>query len=255
MNGSIDGYLAEFSAALRTIPRDHRRAMAEVAAHLDDAADALVATGLERPEAARVAIERFGSADLIATTFNARASFRTAFLDVYLRLGGLVGLAVFAFGVSNLLSAPLAWVFGATFVAGVPEHLRVPLDGCPALARAYPHAADCAAAWSQQSIHGSIIGGTMLTVVGGAAIALHWFGRRRLVGRAAKRRPQRVFQTLTIGGFALIGVALSAVGLIQTLTASPGDHRWLPLALMCAAVVTAQVAANRRVAMGGDPCP
>ena len=159
MSQSIDGYLAEFSAALRTPPGDRGRAMAEVGTHLEDVADALVATGLARPDAVRIAVERFGSADLIATTFNARVRFRTALLDVYLRLGALAGLAVVAFGASNVLSAPLAWAFGATFVAGMHEHLRVPLDGCPALARAYPHATDCAAAWSQQSIHGSTIGG------------------------------------------------------------------------------------------------
>jgi len=66
----IEAYLDQLLARLHGRPRDVRRMLAEAEEHLRDAVSEGEAAGLDREEAARRAVARFGSADDVARRAN-----------------------------------------------------------------------------------------------------------------------------------------------------------------------------------------
>jgi hypothetical protein len=67
---TIDRAVAAYAAQLRGPRRARRRLVDEVAAHLDDAVEAELAAGADRPAAERAVLERFGDLHASAELWN-----------------------------------------------------------------------------------------------------------------------------------------------------------------------------------------
>lgn len=67
---AIERALAAYAAELRGPARARRRLVDEVAAHLQDAVDAELAAGADRPAAERAVLERFGDLHASARLWN-----------------------------------------------------------------------------------------------------------------------------------------------------------------------------------------
>lgn len=74
--GPVEEYLAAFARNLVVTPRRRRRVMEETEAHLRDATDDLVAGGVTRLDAERLAIARFGPPHVAAAQFGSSPSGR-----------------------------------------------------------------------------------------------------------------------------------------------------------------------------------
>ena len=73
---ALERALAVFEAELRGPRRARRRLLDEVAAHLEDALDAALATGARRHEAEHTVLERFGDPRAAATVWNCERGAR-----------------------------------------------------------------------------------------------------------------------------------------------------------------------------------
>ena len=211
----IERYLDELFVALRTnTPRDARSLLTEAEGHLRDAADEAQRTGLSRPEAELVAIERFGNAHHIANIDRHRTATHT--LTRIALSGWWLGcLGAIAVGASGAV-AGLMRLFGAStvFIAGTrPTADLSPID-CARWLAGDPRAHTCAQAalsdWTAEIIGYRIAFG----VLGGLALAALRVARRRsLRFRTWSALPDAVVDTIGTTIFGIAGVWLTALGI------------------------------------------
>ena len=117
MSESIEQYLDELYAQLRTDPRSARRLLDEAADHLQSTADELEAAGMDRVAAELEAVRRFGAARPLAVAQTRRTVGRLA-LETGAAMTLLGGIGLVAIGLSGLLAAAMGALFGRDFVGG-----------------------------------------------------------------------------------------------------------------------------------------
>lgn len=145
----IEAYLDRLLLELRGRTPAVRRVLAEAEAHLLDAQAAGVASGLEPDEAARRAVERFGSATAVARRFRAHGALRprrvtVAHVAASLWLVGAIGLI--SIGASGALAALFGSLFGKSFVAADPSGVTYTAARCHEYLTYEPHARTCSEA-------------------------------------------------------------------------------------------------------------
>ncbi|MGH8861157.1 MAG: permease prefix domain 1-containing protein [Jatrophihabitantaceae bacterium] len=120
MSEDIERYLDELYARMRADPRTARRVLDEAADHLHATASELTATGVERAEAEREAVRRFGPGAPLARAAGRRSMRRLA-AESLQALTILAAIGLVAIGLSGALAAGMNAVFGAAFVGGAPS--------------------------------------------------------------------------------------------------------------------------------------
>lgn len=117
MSEPIEQYLDELYACLPADPRRARRLLDEAADHLYATADSLQADGLDRVDAEREAVRRFGPGAELARADDGR-SFRRLLLETAAAVTFLGAVGLIAVGLSGLLAAAMTALFGTDFVGG-----------------------------------------------------------------------------------------------------------------------------------------
>lgn len=116
---AIELYLDELAALLNVGPARARRVLIECGDHLHDAAAALEDGGTSSADAARLAIERFGSPRDVGRRFAAaegRLLPPWLLLEIGVRSLGVVGVGLLSIGVSGLVAVAFALAWGPGFV-------------------------------------------------------------------------------------------------------------------------------------------
>jgi hypothetical protein len=235
----VEDYLDELLSALRGDPRDVRHQLAEAEAHLWDATDEGVAAGLERVEAERQAVARFGSADALAGAELRRQSVSWWLLTRQgvmsaIWLGAVAAIAV---GLSGLVAALVGGVWGSRFLVTTPTSADMTASACTRWMHG-SHALSCAQAamadWSFEVVGYRIA----LGILGLLALGLWYLLRRRTRG-ARLALPAVVVDTVAVVAFGAAGLWLVGQGLDTVVVASGhGAGQWLsaaPVALAAAA--------------------
>jgi hypothetical protein len=106
---AIEAYLQQLEAALPGPRAARRRIVAEVEAHLRDAAQQGVLAGLQQPDAELEAVARFGAAETLARDFRQLLALRLLGRACLALVAGLALAAVAAAGLTENLLPPAAW--------------------------------------------------------------------------------------------------------------------------------------------------
>jgi hypothetical protein len=142
----IEEYLdALLVASAGAEPRQSRYLLAEVDAHLHDAAAEAVAAGRGVEEAERDAVRRFGPVTDVARQEAARQSLpiRALWRPIVgsaLLLGGLAGAAL---GLSAVITAVMGSVGGSTFIVNITSHTYLAPSDCARWLSQNPSAHTC----------------------------------------------------------------------------------------------------------------
>lgn len=117
----IEQYLDELYAQLRADPRDGRRLLDEAADHLHNSAAEFESGGMDRVEAEREAVRRFGASRPLVRADERRSIGRLA-LDTVQAVVLLGSIGLIAVGASGLLAGAMSLAFGRAFVGA---HLSI----------------------------------------------------------------------------------------------------------------------------------
>jgi len=253
----IEGFLDALYDELRDADAAAaRRLLAEAESHLRESADALEATGLERLEAERAAVERFGTPGEIV------AAARPA---VHTRLVGLVagsvrplvlllGAGLVAVGVSGAVAAAMSAAFGSDFVGSI--HQTYTAAACGHFLAVQPTATSCTQAAVLETSHDAIAlrllaGGLGLILLG---VGWVWTRRGSELGRGYRLSPV-VWLTVGFTAFAVAAAGLSVQSTdLATNYGSDGVGFYLSGALVAAfAAVAFAVPLTRRVLPAAEP--
>jgi hypothetical protein len=98
---TTENFLAELAVSLRGPRRRRRRLVDEMAAHIEDAIRAELATNASRVEAERIVLDRFGCADIIARRWNGDRRVARGRRRRRLAAIALAGVAAGALGVTQ----------------------------------------------------------------------------------------------------------------------------------------------------------
>lgn len=211
----IDSYLDDLARALQIDRARARRVLAETEDHLREATHDICETGVEEDEAARLAIEHFGTAEVVAARFSTelRPPLVAIGRDLVIALAGMAAVGLIAIGLSGTLGAVFGHFFGWTFVAGDRPGVTYTAERCAEYLKISPNASDCTQAalidhyWEivGQRIAAGILG---VVVLGGYLIA------RRAWKPRADHLP-RGFSPIV--GSALFGLAAAGLLGVSTL--------------------------------------
>jgi hypothetical protein len=246
----IESYLDELLVACADLPpREGRRLLAEVEAHLYDQVEALLASGVREHEAQQEAVAQFGSVSTIVRAERDRArlplvTLARQVLGSAVLLGSVGAIAV---GLSGVLAAIFRAIGGARFVVGDASSGALTGVDCARWLHAEPHSTTCAAAavsdWSFEVIWYRIA----LGVLGILALVV---ARRVLGGRAGRLLPRQVNDTIAVTLFLAAAVVMTALGVDAIVTsAGRGSGQWLsaaPVALAAAALYGARLTGTLR---------
>jgi hypothetical protein len=224
----IERYLDELYASLRGPARHARRVLAETEAHLLDAVDARVAAGALPADAERAALADFGPVADFARAcdrVNARDRARAVLSDLRVPALFLLGLALFAVGLSGAVDRVLTSAFGAQFVFGDPPGTSYSASACQHWMSLHPQAANCAQAYLAEARDDGLFQRFVVGVLGLAIlVALFWWSRVRA---RTLELPSLVVSAVSAGAFGTAGVVLTAFGVDRAMTAGahgPGDY-------------------------------
>jgi hypothetical protein len=200
MSEPIEQYLDDLYAQLRTDPRRARRMLDEAADHLHGAADALRATGMDRVDAEREAVRRFGSSAIVARADRPR-TFGRLLVDTAEAVVVLGAVGLVAVGVSGLLAGAMAALFGREFVGGGLVHSIA--GGTASVAE---NAGD------------ALVLRALAGALGVALLGAAWLAER--AGMRLRVLPMTYVDTAGLVAFAGATVVLSALSLNQVLQQS-----------------------------------
>ncbi len=217
----LERYLDELLLELRGSPRAARHALREVEDHLRDATRDGVAEGLDEAEAARRAVERFGSPKLVAGRLNEGHEIGLVVLvrEAVTALVPIGAAFLLAIGLSGLLADGLGLAFGKAFVAGDAPGVTYTAERCAEYVSFEPHARTCTEAAIAHHF-GEVVWYRLAAGVLGAVVLGGWaLWRRRSRGRLRGGMLGRSFP-LTVGAAlaAAAAVALLFLGSAGPLT-------------------------------------
>jgi hypothetical protein len=222
-DGPAERYLDALFDRLAGTGNAGRRSMAEAEDHLRAATAAAVTSGLDREEAERQAVERFGAAGSIATQLQITHRGIGALIRPLLAGAYTIGVVgALALGVSGVLSEISGRVFGAAFVSGDINGNTYTPARCADYFEYFPNAGSCNAAaalhhWGEVVEYRVAVG-----VLGLLGLLFGLAVRRRLAGRWALWRPSAVSVALVITALAGAGaVGLGGMSLMQLIA---GQH-------------------------------
>lgn len=237
----VEAYLDAVLSCSPGTPRQVRRTLAEVEAHLADSVATLQAGGLPEPAARAEAVRRMGppagAVDRPWLVGTSRPMRRRLLLAV-LRLGGLAGLFL---GLAGALAAGIRALWGDTAIATpFPAGSYSPAD-CRRWLAAYPASHSCTAAMTADHAADFLRNAALAGLLGIAALIV-----RRLLRRRWQGLPGGTIEPLIgagLAGLTALGFAGAAFD-AGTVTHSQGIGQPISLAVAagCAAVLLATAA-------------
>jgi hypothetical protein len=168
----LQAYLDQLLLALRGRPRDVRRLLAEVEAHLHDAIDAELAAGADHADAVQQALHRFGPPSAVARGLPRGPAYRTLAAQLCEAILLLIGLLCLAVGLAGPPAAIVGLTGHADLVTGDP-----PSVPGPARCRYLTHLTtvrDCAQALSTHHLLEVVRSHLLVGVVGVVLVAAWW---------------------------------------------------------------------------------
>lgn len=139
----VEAYLAALRDRLRGDPALALRTLDEVADHLYAATEELLATGLARAEAERLAVQRFGPAEPVLRSLRRRTA-RALVIGSGQALVRLAGWGLVAVGLSGAVVAIFNAALGTAFTGALPGAYSP--GACARLLAIHPGARGCSAA-------------------------------------------------------------------------------------------------------------
>jgi hypothetical protein len=234
----IETYLDDLLAGLVGEAGAVRRMLAETEAHLYSDVEQAVAAGLERDDAARAAVARFGPAERVAQMWTASAPPKPMPpLAVMLRraatqLAPLAGVGLVAIGVSGLIARAMTTLWGLRFMFAGPPGTTYPASSCSYWMSLHPHAATCTNAYLAESLADGLnarYAAGFLGLVVLAAIAV----RRRLrhTPLISPPTPSTALIAVALFGAATVALAALAADAIRV-SHGNGAGKWLSAAVV-----------------------
>jgi hypothetical protein len=238
----VEEYLDRLLVAAPGPPRQVRALLSESEAHLWDATDEGVARGLDRLDAEREAVDRFGPVRSLTSAEARRQAlpFSTLVRQVVASAWLLGAIGAIAVGVSGLVNAVLEWIGGSTFVVDISSHTYLPPSDCARWLAQNPGAHTCYQAalsdWAGEVVMYRVAVG----LVGLAALAGYVVLRRRWTRRHLfATLPASIVDTVAATVFGLSGLWLLGLGVDWAIQGHNGAGQWLgaaPIALALAAI-------------------
>jgi hypothetical protein len=240
----VEAYLDAVLSHAPGSPRQVRRTLAEVEAHLADSVAALQAGGLAESAARAEAVRRMGAPDGAVDRpwpsgpFRLPQPVRRQLLLAVLRLAGLAGLFL---GLAGLLAAGIAAIWGASAIATPFPAGSYSLADCRRWLAAYPASHSCTAAMTADHAADFLRNAALAGLLGVAALIVRQVLRRRWRGLASGAIEPLIGAGLA--GLSALGFAAAAFDAV-TVTRSQGVGQPISLAVAagCAAVLLAGVA-------------
>ncbi len=243
----VEAYLDALLSCSPGSPRQVRRTLAEVEAHLADSVSALQAAGRSAAEARAEAVRRMGPpAGTVHRPWPAgplppRAIRRRVLLAV-LQLGGLAGLFV---GLAGAFAAAIRAIWGTTAIATPFPSGSYSQGDCERWLRAYPASPNCVTAMTADHAADFLRNAVLAGLLGLLALAA-----RQLLRRRWPAAPSSTVEPLLGAGLAALCALVFAGAGFDAITVTRGQGAGQPLSLAlaagCAAVLLA--AAARRSA-------
>jgi hypothetical protein len=235
----IERYLDRLLA--ESIPgglRDTRHLLAEVEAHLRDAAEDAERSGLTRVEAEQEAVDRFGPPDDLAnaerrTHSRSVSEIGRSVISSGLLLSAVAGIAV---GVSGFVAAGMEYIGGSRFLVELPSGSSLSASNCARWIAGSPTSATCAQAGLKDWVGDTILFRLVAGILGLVAFGLFFAARRRWSQRGRySELPAVVVETIAVVAFGSAAIWLTVAGIDAVLVSSGhGAGQWLsaaPIAL------------------------
>jgi hypothetical protein len=207
----VEDYLDTLLLTLSAPPREVRRTLAEVEAHLHDAVAEEMAAGKSGPDAEAAAVARLGAVHELAGRPVGFSTPTAALLRRTALAGSLIGgVALVALGVSGAVAWALAGVRGGTFlVAPFPPGSYTSAD-CAHWLTGDPGTHSCLAAMMSDHVGDVIVDSLAGGVIGLLVLTAHWRMRRRWQDRGT-------LTALPVGGAEAVGAILALLVAVITL--------------------------------------
>jgi hypothetical protein len=207
----VEDYLDRLLLTLSAPPRQVRRTLAEVEAHLHDAVAEEMAAGKSQADAEASAVARMGEVHHVAGRPVAYSRPTAALLRRTALAGSLIGgVALVAVGVSGAVAWALAGVRGGTFlVAPFPPGSYTAAD-CAHWLAGDPGTHSCIAAMTSDHVGEVILYSFAGGVLGLLVLGAHWWTRRRWQDRGT-------LTALPIGSAEAVGAILALLVALGTL--------------------------------------
>jgi hypothetical protein len=187
----IELYLDQLVEEMHGPGKEIRRALAETEDHLREAQREAMEAGIPPLEAARVAIENFGSPRIVASRYDllrTLASPRQTALQAFLALL-LVGSFVFiGIGISGLAAAVGAVIYGPGFIAGDPPGVVYTAERCADFFEFHPETTTCGEAAIAHHLD-ETVGYRLDTGVVGVLALAGWWLLKTIAGRRTDGPP------------------------------------------------------------------
>ncbi|MGH3745728.1 MAG: permease prefix domain 1-containing protein [Mycobacteriales bacterium] len=239
-DGPIESYLDDLLARLDGRPRDVRRALHEAEDHLYAHADAAVRAGADPGDAEADAVARFGPPATVARSLNAALPLTARhglIRTLAVQLTALAGVGLVAIGISGLVEALLARIWGEASVVADPPGTRYSATACHYWESLHPHAATCAQAYVAESMADGLFQRYAAGILG-LAVLLVWIAVRRRLRRPVVR-PLTDMVPAVLGAAAFCVAAVIFAGLaVHRLRLASGDGagQWLSAAAVATIV-------------------
>jgi HAAS len=206
----VEDYLDKLLLTLSGPPRQVRRTLAEVEAHLNDAVAEEIAAGRSEAEAEQAAVARIGTLSQI-TGRPAQFGQPTAALVRRTALAGSLigGIALVAVGISGAIGWGLAALRGGTFlVAPFPPGSYTPAD-CARWLAGDPAAHNCISAMTSDHVGEVILNSFVAGVLGILALSAYGWMRRQWQDRGT-------LTALPVGSAEAVGAILALIVAVGT---------------------------------------
>lgn len=253
VNETVEDYLDALLGALRGRPREVRRALSEVEAHLYDAVGQAIAGGLDEARAGEQAVQRFGRVADVSAELN-RATPRPGARDLLRRLveplAALTGIGLIAVGASGVLARVMTALWGRAFVFADPVGTRYPAAACRHWEQVHPGATSCTRAYVAEAMADGLLIRYVAGVVGLGIVGVLLLMARRHRAHFAASAMTPVPTVVGAVAFLVAGLALLALGIDRVqVAAARGAGRWLSgaaVALLLGVVFAVALIRNMR---------
>jgi hypothetical protein len=242
LDDPIEAYLDQVLVSLPGSARQVRHTLAEVEAHLLDAATAAQANGLDEAAARSLAVQQMGPvigiADRPSLTLRLTPALRRRVVLSALLIGGVGGIAV---GVGGLIGQVVNLLFGDRAIA-TPFPVGSYTSGdCLRWLAGDPAARDCVAAMTADHARDFLISAAFCGVMGILALAAYRFLRRLWSSPAIATSLPRATEDI-VGAFLAFATAVVLVGQgVDAILVTHGNGAGEPFSLAGPALVAAAV--------------